>query len=120
MTYKTNITNGKWSSFEAGVDLPGTDGGHEVHSHVEGQLVMVAECIEGHFSMDYPDTWQGERTPDYHLSKAEALANAKAIAAVPDMIAALRATLPLYQSRAEQSRVAGMAIDALKKAGVML
>ncbi|MFA6315631.1 MAG: hypothetical protein WC648_04680 [Candidatus Paceibacterota bacterium] len=74
-------TQGEWVALEAGVNLPDTEGGHEVHTSVDGQLVWIAECCEGHFSEHYPDTWEGVRSPDYHLTNDEALANARRIVA---------------------------------------
>jgi hypothetical protein len=126
---KTNITPGEWVALEAGVNLPGTECGHEVHAYVGEQLVLIAECCEGHFSTYYPDSWEGKREPDYRLTIDEALANAKAISAVPDLIAALADMLAQSFGNGK-SKLCGHGFDcycptakayaALEKAGVTL
>jgi len=117
MTHKTNITPGDWVALEQGLEVQSEEGGHEVHAYIGDQLVMIAHCSEGHFSEHYPRDWEGTRSPEYHLTVKEALANAIAIAAVPDLIAAL---VRCEQITATDSPLHIKIMAALKKAGVAL
>ena len=90
MTY----SKGEWVALEVDVNLLGTDGGHEVHTYIGEQLVMIAEVSGGVFSTHCPEgTLQ---IPDYEITQAEALANARLIAAAPDLLAALEAMVSIY------------------------
>ena len=111
-----NHTRGYWVVFDASINLPGTEGGNEVHAHVNGQLVMVAECCKGDFSEYYPETWEGKRFPEYHLSNDEALANARLIAAAPDLLAALELLMNGWISITTSSDTLEIAFAAINKA----
>jgi hypothetical protein len=90
MTHTTH-TQGEWAALEAGRELPGTEGCHEIHSYVAHQLVMIAEISWGNFSTHCPDGTP--QIPDYEITEAEALNNAHLIAAAPDLLEALKGIL---------------------------
>ena len=114
---KTKITKGDWEALEQGVEIQSEEGGHEVHAQIGNQLVLVAKCDEGYYSTHYPDNFTGKREADYHLSSEEALANARAIAALPDLIAALVLCEEDFLIRLSLHK---QIVAALKKAGVKL
>lgn len=111
MTY----SKGEWVALEVDVNLLGTDGGHEVHTYIGEQLVMIAEVSAGVFSTHCPEGTP--QIPDYEITQAEALANARLIAAAPDLLAALVAMVKIYDDAPRTFTTAGAAArSAINKA----
>lgn len=74
----------------------------EICTEVNGCVVSIAEMLRGNFGMMEPDGKGGSREyASYELTKEEAAANARLIAAAPNLLAALESLLLAVRSNNE-------------------
>jgi len=80
-------TKGPWELLRQGKEIQG-DGGHEVWCFVNSIGISITEIPVESYNED------GNKA--YHVSKVESLANARLIAAAPDLLAALKGIFDSY------------------------
>jgi hypothetical protein len=96
---KTQHTAGEWHPCRFGIEIKPGDQGHEILATVGGvhgvQIAVIP--VSGNYGMMRPDGKGGsEEYASYRISKAEALANLRLLAAAPKLLAALERLAGCY------------------------